>query len=476
LLIQQVDQMQVIVDRCAGLDIHKKSVTACIRTPGTDGDRTEQVRTFPTFLDGLIQLRGWLAAAGVTVVAMEATSSYWLPVWRVLEEAETFELMLVNACHVKHVPGRKTDVADACWLCQLAECGLLRASFVPSPGIRRLRAATRYRKRLVQMRTSEAQRVEKTLEDAVIKLGAVASSTLTKSGRAMIEALIAGEHNPHRLAELAKGRMRPKIPELVRALDGRFDTDHAIQLRQLLDHIDWLDARIAVVDERVVELTRPWAETIQRLCTIPGVGQRTAEVIIAETGADMGRFPTSAHLASWAGLCPGHNESGGKRRSGRTRHGDVWLADALTEAAWAASHTKDTYLAARFWRIAGRKSDAKRQKKAAVAVAHKILVAAYAIMATPGEVYRDLGRDWLDKPEDPQRRTERLVRQLQALGHTVTSQPPDHSGTAQAGGQPASSPCRFQVRSSSFSSQHIYLVGDLRGRLRIRRELLGERA
>lgn len=420
--------MQVMIERCAGLDVHKKSITASVRTPVVGGGRAEQTRTFAAFHDGLLALRAWLVAEAVTHVAMEATSSYWLPVWRVLEEPldrgdhdreAPLELLLCNARHVKQVPGRKTDVADAAWLAQLLECGLLRGSFVPPREVRGLRAATRYRKRLVQMRASETQRVEKTLEDAVVKIGAVASSTLTKSGRAMIEALIAGERDPQALAQLAYGRMRPKIPELVRALDGRFGVDHAARLRPLLDHIDWLDAAISTLDERVVELAADHGKVITRLQTIPGVGQRTAEVIVAETGADMRRFPTAAHLASWAGLCPGHNESGGKRRSGRTRHGDTWLADALIEAAWAAARSKDAYLAAKFWRVAGPRADGARKKKAAVAVAHKILIGAYAIMAAPDVVYHDLGRDHFTPHEDPQRRKDRLVAQLQQLGYDV---------------------------------------------------------
>jgi transposase len=419
--------MDVMLDRCAALDIHKKQVTACVRTPAVDRQRAEVVRQFPAFLDGLIALRAWLLQHGITHVAMEATSTYWLPVWRVLEEpvdtddadAAPFALLLVNARHVKHVPGRKTDVADAQWLCQLLECGLLRASFVPPRDIRGLRAVTRYRKRLIQTRTAETQRVEKALEDAVIKLGSVASTTLTKSGRAMIEALIAGERDPAVLANMAKARMRPKIPELVRALDGRFDTHHAAQLRQLLDHIDWLDNAICGLDQRIVELATDHADAIARLQTIPGIGQRTAEVIIAETGGDMARFPTSAHLASWAGVCPGHHESGGKRRSGRTRPGDVWLADALIEAAWAAARSNDTYLAAKFRRVAGPKRDDKRRKKAGVAVAHKLLVIAYAIMATPGEVYRELGGDYFARHDDPERRKARLIAQFHQLGYEV---------------------------------------------------------
>jgi transposase len=311
----EVNRMNIIVERAAALDVHKKTITACVRTPDGDGGRSEQVRTFPTFLDGLVALRGWLLAEQVSEVAMEATSSYWLPVWRVLEEGDVFDdLLLCNARHVKHVPGRKTDVKDAQWLCQLLEVGLLAGSFVPPPAIRRLRQVTRYRKRLIQMRTSEIQRVEKLLEDAIVKIGAVASRTLTKSGRAMIEALIAGERDPDVLADLAKGKLRNKIPELTQALDARFEEHHATQLRQLLDHIDWFDATIVGLDQRVAAMTQPWAELIERLQTIPGVGRRTAEVIVAETGADMDRFPSHLHLASWTGSCPGHNESGGKRR------------------------------------------------------------------------------------------------------------------------------------------------------------------
>jgi transposase len=423
--------MDVIVDRCAGLDIDKKSVMACVRTPDGNGGRREQVRRFSGFLDGLLALRAWLCEHGVSEVAMEATSSYWLPVWRVLEEPlggeldgrAPFELLLCNARHVKHVPGRKTDVADAAWLCQLLECGLQRSSFVPPADIRGLRSVTRYRKRLIETRTSEVQRVEKTLEDAVVKLGSVASSTLTKSGRNMIEALIDGERDPQVLAEMAYGRMRPKIPDLVRALDGRFAEHHGVQLRQLLDHIDWLEDAISALDQRIVKLTADRAEMIERLQTIPGIGLRTAEVIIAETGGDMSRFPTSAHLASWAGLCPGHNESGGKRKSGRTRHGDQWLADALVQAAWAAARTTDTYLAAKFRRVAGPKRDDQRRKKAAVAVAHKLLVIAYALMATPGETYHELGADHFARHDDPERRKTRLIAQFAKLGYDVTLTP-----------------------------------------------------
>ena len=409
--------MKVVIARCAALDVHKASVTACVRTPAVEGGRAQQVRTFDTFLADLEALRDWLAAEGVTEVAMEATGSYWKPVWQVLEDADV-ELLLVNARHVKHVPGRKTDVADAVWLCELLEVGLLSGSFVPPPVIRQLRDLTRYRKQLIRERNSEAQRVDKVLQDAAIKLGSVASSTLSKSGRAMIEALIAGERDPAVLAQLARGRLRTKIPDLIKALDSRFAEHHAVLLRLHLDHIDHLDAQIATLDARIDEAITPFAEHRRRLTTIPGVGQRVAEVIIAEIGVDMSRFPTAGHLASWAGLCPGHNESAGKRHSGRTRPGDAWLTDALIQASWAASRAKDTYPCAQFWQLARRIG----KNKAAVAVAHSILVIAYHLI-DGGVDYHDLGGDYFARRIDPQRRTQRLVHQLETLGHHVTLTP-----------------------------------------------------
>ncbi len=401
--------------RCAALDVHKKSVTACVRRPGAKDARVKEVRSFKTFLDDLEALRDWLAAEQVTAVAMEATGSYWKPVWYVLEDLDSVELTLVNARHVKQVPGRKTDVKDAVWLAELLECGLLAGSFVPPPVIRQLRDLTRYRKRLIQDRTREAQRIDKVLEDAAIKLGSVASQTLSASGRAMLEALLAGERDPAVLADLAKGRMREKIPELVRALHGRFGEHHAVLLRVLLDHVDHLDAAVGRLDDQVEAAIGPFAEHVQRLITIPGVARRTAEVIIAEIGADMTVFPTADHLASWAGLCPGHHESAGKRQSGRTRKGDAWLRDGLVQAAWAAARSKDTFLASKFWRLTKRLGN----KKATVAIAHSILVIAYHVIAREQD-YQELGGDYFTRRMDPQRRTQQLVHQLQALGHTVT--------------------------------------------------------
>lgn len=407
--------MDIVVARCAGLDVHKKSVTACVRTPDGAGGRRQQVRQFKTFLDGLESLRDWLVAEGVTEVVMEATGSYWKPVWYVLEDAGPIELKLVNARHVKQVPGRKTDVKDAEWLAQLLEHGLLASSFVPPPIIRRLRDLTRYRKRLIQGRTRETQRVDKTLEDAAIKLGSVASQTLGKSGRAMLDALIAGQRDPVVLADLAKGRLRAKIPDLLRALDGRFEDHHAILLAEHLAHIDYLDAAIDRLDTQIEQAIAPFADAVAHLVTIPGVATRTAEVVIAEIGVDMDTFPTADHLASWAGLCPGNNESTGKHHSGKTRKGDQWLTEALIQAAWAAARTNDTYLSAQFWRLARRIG----KNKAAVAVAHSIVVIIYHLL-DQGVDYTDLGGDYFTRRVDPERRTRRLVEQLQALGHDVT--------------------------------------------------------
>lgn len=409
--------MEVMVARCAALDVHKKQVTVCVRSPATDGGRREEVRTFGSVMGELESLAGWLHSEGVTQVVMESTGSYWKPVWAVLEDAG-FDLLLVNARHVKQVPGRKTDVADAAWLAQLLEVGLLKGSFVPPPVIRQLRDLTRYQKRLIQDRAREANRVGKVLEDAAIKLGSVASDILGSSGRAMIEALIAGERDPDRLAELAKGTLRNKIPDLIKALHGRFEEHHAVLLRMHLDHIDHLDAAIDVLDERIDELIGPFAETRELLSSIPGVAQRVANVIIAETGADMTRFPTAAHLASWAGLCPGNDESAGKRKTGKTRPGDVWLTDALTQAAWSASRSNDNFLKLRYWRLARRIG----KKKALIAVAHQILVIVWHMLTTRTP-YQDLGDDWYQTQTNPQRRIDQLVRQLQALGQDVTLTP-----------------------------------------------------
>jgi transposase len=413
--------VDVLVARCAGLDVHKKSVTACVRKPGHGGERSQQVRQFSTFTKGLVGLRDWLEGEGVTQVAMEATGVYWRPVWHVLEELEGCELLLVNARHVRNLPGRKTDVSDAAWLAQLLECGLLRGSFVPPPVIGRLRDLTRYRKKLVEDRTREVQRIQKLLEDAGIKLDSVVSDVMGTSGRSMLEALIVGERDPEALAQLARTRMRPKIPELQLALEGRFGAHHALMARMHLDHIDHLSAAIERLDQEVDREIAPFAEHVRQLSTIPGIAKRTAEVVIAEIGVDMSRFPSAAHLASWAGMCPGNHESAGKRGSGRTRKGNAALRSALCEAAWAAAHTRDTYLSAQFRRFA-RRFGKKSETKALFAVGHTMLVIVWELLSR-GVEYEEMGFDYFDRRRETEAHKRRLIRQLEAMGLVVTVAP-----------------------------------------------------
>jgi transposase len=405
--------VEVVVERCAALDVSKDEIVACVRKPDDAGGRSKQVRSFATFNDDLELMADWLEAEQVTKLVMEATGQYWKPVWYVLEE-RNFELVLVNARHVKIVPGRKTDVRDAEWLAELPEPGLLRGSCVPPPAIRELRDLTRYRKRLVQAHTSECQRVQKVLEDAGIKLDSVASDVLGVSGRAMLKALVEGERNPKVLAELAKGKLRGKIPQLHRALKGRFKPHHALMIQVAIDHIEHLESSITTLDGRVDEVMSPFTTARDHLDTITGVGKRAAECIIAEIGTDMSVFPTAAHLASSAGLCPGNNVTGGKRRSGRTNQGNRWLREILVECAWAAARSRDTYLSAQFWHLARRIG----KKKAAVAVAHSILVVAWHLLSYDCD-YDDLGGDYFVR-RDANRQKERLVRQLQELGYYVT--------------------------------------------------------
>jgi transposase len=406
--------MERIVERPGALDVHRASVTACVRV-WHQRELTEHVAEFATTVAGLLALRDWLEALAVRQVAMEATGVYWRPVWAVLEER--FELMLVNARHVKQVPGRKTDVKDAQWLCQLVEAGLLRPSLVPPKPIRTLRNLTRYRKTQINDRQREAARLHKILEDTGIKLGCVASDIMGKSGRDMLDALVSGTSDPVVLAELARGQLRKKIPALREALEGRFEGEHALIVGQILAHIDFLDEAIARLSDAIEHQIAPFARQRELLMTIPGVKQRTAEVLIAETGADMTVFPTAKHLASWAGMCPGNDESAGKRRSGRTRKGAKWLRATLTEAALAAARTKNTYLAAHYQRLRGRRG----HTKAVTAVGHSILTAAWHMLQT-GELYHDLGGDYYTR-RNPDRLTKRLVRQLEALGHQVTLEP-----------------------------------------------------
>jgi transposase len=406
--------VETIVERAAGLDVHKAQVTACVRAPGRNRERAQEVAEFQTTVRGLLALRDWLQAHRVTQVAMEATGVYWKPVWAILEDE--FDCLLVNARHVKQVPGRKTDVSDAAWLCQLLEAGLLARSFVPPKPIRSLRNLTRYRKAQIQERQREANRLHKILEDTGIKLDCVASDILGASGRAMLEALVAGTTDPELLAELAKGKLRKKIPALKEALVGSFDREHALIVSAILAHLDFLDAQIQLLSDEIEAQLRPFAAAVELLCTIPGVQRRTAEVIVAEVGTDMSRFPSDRHLASWAGQCPGNHRSAGKRRTGTSRHGSKWLDTALTEAAMAATRTNDVFLAARYQRLRPRRGHGR----ALGAVKHSILCACWHMLQT-GELYRELGGDYFSR-QDPERATRRLVAQLERLGHNVTLQ------------------------------------------------------
>jgi transposase len=406
--------MDVIVERPAALDVHKEQVTACVRVPGRGGARSEEVAQFRATVQGLLALHDWLAAHEVTQVAMEATGVFWKPVWAILED--DFELLLVNARHVKQVPGRKTDVSDAAWLCQLLEAGLLRASFVPPKPIRALRNFTRYRKAQIAERQREANRLHKALEDTGIKLDCVASDILGVSGRAMLDALCSGTTDPEILAELARGRLRQKLPALREALEGRFDALHAMLIGAILAHLDFLDEQIDRLSEAIEEQLRPFQPAVELLRSIPGVETRTAQVIIAEIGVDMSVFPSERQLASWAGQCPGNDQSAGKRRSGRTRKGSKWLDQALKDAAMAAIRTNDSYLQAQYQRLRPRVGHGR----ALGAVKHTIICACWHMLTT-GEFYRDLGGDYYRR-RDPQRQTRRLIKQLEALGHTVTLQ------------------------------------------------------
>jgi transposase len=412
--------VDVIVDRCAALDVHKKTVMACVRVPDGAGRRRQVLREFRTFSRDLARLGSWLEAEGVTQVAMEATGVYWKPVWYVLEGA-SFELLLANARHVKNLPGRKTDAADAAWLCQLLECGLLRGSFVPPREIARLRDLTRYRTKVVADRGREVQRLQKVLEDAGIKLDSVATDLQGVACRRMIDALIDGERDPEVLADMALTRMRPKIPDLREALVGRFDEHHALMARLHLDHMDELSRLEVRLDDEVDRLMIPFAEAATRLLSIPGIGKRVAEIIVAEIGIDMSRFATAAHLASWCGLCPGNDESAGKRRSGKARKGDAALRTALCEAAWSAGHCKDGYLPAQYRRFL-RRFGKKNENKATFAVAHTLIVIVWHVLHD-GRDYDDLGGDYFERRNDATARQRYLVRELEKLGNTVTLQP-----------------------------------------------------
>ena len=427
--------MRVMYECCAGLDIHKKTVTACRRNA-----KEQEVKTFGTTTPDLLELVDWLLEWECTHVAMESTGDYWKPIYNLLESS--FQILLVNAKHVKHVPGRKTDIGDAQWLAELMQYGLLKASFIPPSGQRDLRDLTRYRTKQVQERAREVSRVQKLLETANIKLSSVATNVLGVSGRAMLEAIVDGQAAPDTMAQLAKGRMRSKLPELEKALTGVVRDHHRFLLAKQLAHIDFLDEHIsglsAEIEHRIHEMSQTQApppgntdsetksktpespsfeNAVELLDTIPGVDKLTAELIVAELGIDMSRFPTSKHAAAWAGLAPGNNESGGKRRSGRTKKGNRALRSGLLQAAWAASRTKNTYLSAQYSRLAGRRG----KNRAIVAVAHSILVMSYHILKRQ-QPYKELGGDYFDERKK-ESILHGLVKRISKLGYEVSLEP-----------------------------------------------------
>lgn len=419
--------MEIVHEACAGLDVHKKSVSVCVRTVH-QGKVASKVREFGTMTDDILEMGDWMAGLGVKCAAMESTGVYWKPIWNLLEDR--FELMLCNARDVKNVPGRKTDVRDCQWLAQLLQHGLLRSSFIPPKPQRELRDLTRHRAQLAGERTRVSNRIGKTLEDANIKLGSVASDILGKSGRLMLKSIIAGEDDPAKLADLAQRKMRGKIPELQKALRGGISEHHRYMLRTLFEHLEYLEKAIEGIEERIDALiasdrlnqqaeendTLPFDQAVELLTTIPGFDKRTAQAVVAEIGTDMRQFPTSGHLASWAGVCPGNNQSAGKRKSGKTTHGNRWLKRALSQAAWAASRTRQTYLSEHFRRIARRRG----RKRAVVALSHTLLIIVYNMVEqhTP---YQELGPQFFDTIT-PESRARYFKKQLEKLGYDVTLQ------------------------------------------------------
>ena len=420
-MLEETQETEEIIQRVAALDVGKAELTCCVRVPGQSGSgrRLQEVRTYQTMTRLLLVLADRLAELGVTRVVMEATSDYWRGVFYLLE-AHGFEVWLVNARDVKHLPGRpKTDTLDAVWLCKLAERQMLRPSFVPPRPIRQLRQVTRYRADLVAARTAEKQRVEKLLEDAQIKLSVVASDIFGVSGRAMLAALVAGERDPKRLAQLARARMRAKLSLLEEAFTGHFSDHHAFLLAKMLGRVDALDADLAELDAKIQELIAGFAGAVDRLDEIPGVGQLAAHLLIAELGTDMTRFPTAGHLVSWAKFAPGVKESAGKRKgSGSTGHGNPYLARVLGEAAVAASKT-DTFLGERYRRIARRRG----KRRAIVAVGRSILVIVWHLLSDPTARFQDLGTGFYDTRINAERVKRNHIRQLEALGYKVTLQP-----------------------------------------------------
>jgi len=406
--------MDIVHTHCAGLDVHKKTVVAAIIVPDPKEELHKETRSFGTMTIDLLALSDWLMEHGVTHVAMESTGEYWKPVFNILEN--NFEVLLVNAQHIKAVPGHKTDVKDSEWIAELLRHGLLRASFVPPLGQRELRELTRYRSTFVKERATLVNRLQKVLESANIKLASVATDVMGVSGRAMLEALIEGNAGPEEISELAKGRLREKRELLAKALQGRVKSHHRFVLTELLCQIDGLDETIVRFDEQIQEYCRPFEEVVELLDTIPGVARETAEIIVAEIGTDMSRFPSADHLASWAGVAPGNNESAGKRRTGKTTQGNHALGVALNHAANAASHTKNTYLSAQYHRLAARRG----KKRAIVALEHSVLIIAYYVIQRK-EPYHEIGGDYFDRRR-PEATAQRLVKRLEHLGFQVSLQ------------------------------------------------------
>lgn len=408
--------MDVLYPRCCGLDVHKNRVVACCVTPGKGGSPQKEVRSFGTMTADLLALGDWLGSEQVTHVAMESTGSYWKPIWNLLEGS--FTLLLVNAHHIKTVPGRKTDVKDCAWIADLLRHGLLKASFVPDRPQRELRELTRYRTSLIQERSAEVNRLQKALEGANIKLASVASDVMGVSGRAILEALVADTLTPEGLTELTRGRLREKIPQLQRALVGGLGLHQRFLVAQQLAHIEYLDEAIVQVSQEVAERLRPFEAAVARLDAIPGVGRTTAEVLVAELGPDAAAFPTAAHAASWAGMCPGNHESAGKRFSGKTRKGNMAVRAVLVEAAQAAGHKKNSYLQEQYHRLLARRG----KKRAAIAVGHSILVIAYHLLREPDRFYTDLGPHYFTA-HDRDATVRRHVRELEKAGYHVDLTP-----------------------------------------------------
>jgi len=447
------ETLEVIHPRCAGFDVHKETVAVCMRLVEEGGRLRTVVHTYRTETRDLSRLVAWLTSERVTHVAMESTGIYWKPIYNILEEQGKFdEILLCNAQHVRNVPGRKTDVKDCEWLARLLQHGLLKGSFVPPKHVREMRDLTRHRAKLTDQQTAVANRIHKVLQDANVKLSSVASDILGASGRDMIDAIIRGESDPAKLADLARRRLRGKIPDLELALDGRISEHHRFQLEMLMEHVRYLEQLIHKLDVRIAEVMNggpdrgppdppqgagplfadvpdldapvenatdeppplPFDEAVQLLITVPGIKQRTAENVLVEIGTDMKQFPTAKHLASWAGVCPGNNESAGKKRSGRTSKGNRWLRRALSQAGWAAAHTKDTYFSSAFGRWAARRG----KKKAVVAVAHSLLAVVYVMLKTH-KPYSELGAGHFDRL-DPERQARYYVRRLEALGFKAT--------------------------------------------------------